>query len=189
MNEDLRWFVAGVIVLVAASTCTDPSHARDAAADYELPTQHTIEGPATVVDGDTLHVFVTPTGYVIVRLEAMDAPESKQSCAGPDGVSEPMGQRSTLALKGLVQNKIVACRLKERDKYGRQVGTCFQGGLNGPDVGRKQVRTGMAFAYRFLSKRYVHEDDEARASNLGVWQFNCQKPWDYRMDQRKNPKR
>ena len=79
-------------------------------------------GPATVVDGDTLDV-----GGTRVRLHGVDAPESGQSCVD-QGARWPCGRRATRALAGRLGGRTVVCEERDRDRYGRIVAVCRQGG-------------------------------------------------------------
>ena len=80
----------------------------------------TVSGSARVVDGDTLDV-----GAVRIRLHGVDSPESRQSCVA-GGRRWACGERATRALAGRIGGRTVAC--EERDRYGRIVAVCRDGG-------------------------------------------------------------
>ena len=54
----------------------------------------------------------------------------------------------------------------EKDKYGRLIADCFVDGYN---VNARLVYEGMALAYRRYSKKYVPEEDQAKAAKRGLW--------------------
>ncbi len=43
---------------------------------------------------------------------------------------------------------------------------------------------GLALAYRKYSKRYVPEEDEAKAAKRGLWAGEFAAPWDWRRGER-----
>ncbi|WP_235836985.1 thermonuclease family protein [Cereibacter johrii] len=130
-----------------------------------------VEGPARVIDGDTLEIE-----GVRVRLFGIDAPEHDQTCGDPDRLW-PCGSWATERLELLLGGRAVRCEGDERDRYGRLLATCE---ARGEDVGARMVREGAAVAYRRYSARYVREEARAEAEGLGVWSGPIQRPEDYR---------
>ncbi len=74
----------------------------------------------------------------------------------------------------------------KRDRYGRIVGSVI---VDGQDVNLVQVKTGMAWFYRYYQKElsaenrklYAQAEDEARANKKGLWQDkNPMPPWEWR---------
>ena len=74
----------------------------------------------------------------------------------------------------------------KRDRYGRIVGFIL---VDGQDVNLTQVKTGMAWFYRYYQKElsrenrklYAQAEDEARATKKGLWQDkNPMPPWEWR---------
>ena len=72
-----------------------------------------ISGKPRVVDGDSLKF-----GSVSVRLHGIDAPETNQTCLRA-AVSWPCGFEATAALRGLIENHLVDCTRRDKDRYGR----------------------------------------------------------------------
>jgi hypothetical protein len=42
------------------------------------------------------------------------------------------------------------------------------------------VQSGWALAFVKYSDRYADMEDEARAARAGIWQWQCERPWDWR---------
>jgi endonuclease YncB( thermonuclease family) len=104
----------------------------------------TYEGPARIVDGDTLYVQQQK-----FRLYAIDAPEKAQMCSTLKGQDYPCGQVSLTALQEHVGNNPVRCETKNKDQYGRNVGVCYLvQGKQTEDLNGWLVSNGLAVAYR-----------------------------------------
>ncbi len=74
----------------------------------------------------------------------------------------------------------------KRDRYGRIVGFVI---VDGHDVNLAQVKSGMAWFYRYDQKElsaenrrlYAKAEDQARTDRLGLWQDkNPMPPWEWR---------
>jgi endonuclease YncB( thermonuclease family)/outer membrane protein OmpA-like peptidoglycan-associated protein len=86
-----------------------------------------LEGVVTYVrDGDTLEI-----GDRAIRLQGLHAPELKE--AG--------GAKAATALRDMVLNRDVTCRLTGERSYDREIGICAR---NGEDVAINLVRAGLA---------------------------------------------
>jgi endonuclease YncB( thermonuclease family) len=129
-----------------------------------------------VADGDTITVLDSAHHQYRIRLQGIDAPEKGQA----------FGNASRKHLADLVGGKAVIVRWTKHDRYGRIVGTVF---IDDRDVDLEQVKTGMAWFYRYYQseltpedrKRYAQAEDEARAAKLGLWQDkNPMPPWEWR---------
>ena len=131
-----------------------------------------IEGPARVVDGDTIDI----AGQRI-RLEGIDAPEQSQTCSTASGETWACGRAATRALFDLVGSEAIACESTGTDKYGRMLGLCF---LDGDDINRFMVESGHAWAFVKYSSKYVTEEATARAAHIGIWQGAAMPAWDFR---------
>ncbi|ECP1499001.1 thermonuclease family protein [Salmonella enterica] len=124
-----------------------------------------------VIDGDTVSVLSGNEMYR-VRLNGIDAPESKQA----------YGQRSKQSLIALAAQKSVLVVSSKQDRYGRYLGTLMNGGLN---INAQQVEKGMAWAYRFHGKatdiNMLALENRARSSGVGLWADpNPVEPWKWR---------
>lgn len=128
-----------------------------------------------VIDGDTVSVLSGKEMYR-VRLNGIDAPESKQA----------YGQRSKQSLIALAAQKNVLVIGNKQDRYGRYLGTIMNGNLN---INAEQVKTGMAWAYRFHGKatdmNMLFLEKMARSSGVGLWADpNPVEPWKWRRSEK-----
>lgn len=138
-------------------------------------------GPVSAVsDGDTIKV-----GAVRVRLHGIDAPETAQQCALPDGKLYACGVRATNALKALIGSDTVFCAILDVDRYGRLIGRCLIGSTSGMDLGRLMVAEGWAVAYRKYSTDYVSDEARAKAARSGIWRGEFQLPEDFRKENKR----
>jgi micrococcal nuclease len=147
---------------VAMFLCLLPMWAQAA------PSSSAWHGVVTKVsDGDT--VWLQPEGDAValkLRVQGIDAPESCQ----------PGGAQATAALAAKVLNQRVEVQARERDGYGRWLGTLR---LQGQDVGAWMVQHGHAWSYRYRHNAgpYVEEEAQARSQALGLFaQPNPQEP-------------
>jgi endonuclease YncB( thermonuclease family) len=134
-------------------------------------------GRASVVDGDTIDIHGTR-----IRLEGIDAPESRQTCKVKDtGEVIRCGQKAAFYLSDMIGEHSVSCTEDGRDRYGRTLAHCE---VAGQDVSASMVRAGWALAFRRYSVEYVPQEDEARAAGAGIWATEFVPPWDWRKGQR-----
>jgi len=110
-----------------------------------------------VKDGDTVVVLVDKT-EVVVRLASIDAPEKNQ----------PFGQQSKAALSSLVFGKQIRVVTSGKDRYGRTIGTLYDGATN---VNAEMIKVGFAWRYsRFSSDIELSMlECEARTNSRGLW--------------------
>ena len=71
----------------------------------------------------------------------------------------------------------MSCEPKGTDRYGRTLAICFEAG---EDLNRLMVIDGQAVAYRQFSRRYVGEENAARAARRGIWGTEFEMPSDWR---------
>lgn len=146
-----------ILILVAIAL---PAHAAD------------LIGQARIVDGDTVEI-----GDTKIRLHGIDAPEMFQLCKDRRGRSFRCGQSSKDALQSLIGKRLIHCKGKTYDRYGRLVATCYSRGINLSD---EIVRQGWALAYRRYSKDYVSAEVEAQDAKRGMWAGEFDEPWEWR---------
>ena len=135
-----------------------------------------VAGQATVIDGDTIEIHGQR-----VRLNGIDAPESRQICAQPDGSAYRCGQVAAFALADWIGRSVVSCEPHGHDRYRRIIATCY---ARGEDMGRWMVREGHALAFRRYSLIYVPDEEAAQAAGVGLWQGRFVAPWDWRRGER-----
>ena len=133
-----------------------------------------------IIDGDTIHL----NGEKI-RFTGIDTPELKQTCVknGVDTAGlfikkkDPCGITAKQLLIDKIGSNKVKCISEGKDRYKRTLAECF---VNGESLSSYLVRSGYAFAYRKYSKKFVKDEDYAKANKLGMWAMTFQYPWDFR---------
>lgn len=158
-KRTLRYAIFSSLVLFAVS------FANGAATE-------TVQGYATVIDGDTLEI-----ADQVVRLHGIDAPEMGQRCGRRGGGDVRCGVLAANALNELTSGDMVTCRGEERDDYGRLIGNCWTGAL---DLNEAMVRAGWALAFVRYSEEFVGEERQARQQRIGIFAFFYEPPWDFR---------
>ena len=131
----------------------------------------TIGGIARVIDGDTIDI-----GGTRIRLDGIDAPESKQTCQ-LGGETVACGQRATEELIKLIGARPVECSETGKDRNQRMIAKCQVGSI---DVGTWLVERGWAVAFRKYSLEYVGAEDRARVAKQGMWAGTFALPEEYR---------
>ncbi len=131
----------------------------------------TIFGKAKVIDGDTIHINKNK-----IRLHAIDAPETNQLCNKNSKVWN-CGLESTKFLKELIGNNKIECITKGKDRYNRFIGICYKDNL---DLNSAMVLNGWAIAYRYYSKDYIEEEEEAKRDKKGIWIGDFEEPYLFR---------
>ena len=124
-----------------------------------------------VIDGDTIVL----NGEKI-RFSGIDAPEYDQDCMNGDKKIY-CGMFSKVLLTKKIGDETPKCIREGKDVYGRTLAECF---VNGESLSSFLVRQGYAFAYRKYSKKFIKDEDFAKANKLGMWAMTFQYPWDYR---------
>lgn len=155
MRGALAWSVA---VLMATGT---PALAGD------------LVGRASVIDGDTIEIHGER-----IRLEGIDAPESRQTCTIREtGAEVRCGQQSALWLADMIGEKPVSCTESGRDRYKRVLAHCT---VAGQDMGSAMVEAGWALAFVRYSREYEAQEAKARDAKAGIWQWEFVAPWEWR---------
>lgn len=128
-------------------------------------------GIASLIDGDTIELHGER-----IRLNGIDAPESRQLCEDASGTSYRFGQKAAFALADRIQQKTIRCEADKRDRYGRLIVACH---LGNEDLDAWMVSQGWVLAFRRYLVKYVPEEDDARAARRGMWQGKFQEPWEW----------
>lgn len=138
-------------------------------------------GRATVIDGDTVAIHGEH-----VRINGIDALETRQACRNRLGTSWRCGKAAAEALDGFLSaSSPLRCEYIDRDRYGRFVGNCVRAG--GKDVAAWLVSNGHALDWPLYSNgTYANEQAEAEAAKTGIWSGTFEAPWDWRAV-RRNP--
>jgi endonuclease YncB( thermonuclease family) len=131
-----------------------------------------IDGNAIVIDGDTIEIHGKR-----IRLDPIDAPESRQTCLDATETPYRCGQKSAFALADMIGRGVVSCQPKGRDRYKRIIAVCFRGDTN---LNAWMVSQGWAVAFRKYGNDYISQEDEARLARRGMWAGSFDMPWDWR---------
>ena len=127
-----------------------------------------------VIDGDTIVL----NGEKI-RFSGIDTPELKQTCIYKNQ-EVICGVFAKMLLIEKIGNKTPVCISEGKDIYKRTLAECF---IDGESLSSFLVRSGYAFAYRKYSKKFIEDEEFARANKLGLWSMKFQYPWDFRKAQ------
>jgi endonuclease YncB( thermonuclease family) len=121
----------------------------------------TIEGMATVIDGDELRV-----GDSLIRLFGIAAPD----------ISSNLGPDARLYLQGLADGQHIICTEVDRNIEEQSIAICT---IEGADLAGELLAQGLAAVYRVgapptpeereLAARYDTEEADARERKLGLW--------------------
>jgi endonuclease YncB( thermonuclease family) len=87
------------------------------------------------------------------------------------------GMTAKMLLVKKIGNNTPECISEGKDVYKRTLAECF---INGESLSSFLVRSGYAFAYRKYSKKFIKDEDFAKANKLGMWAMTFQYPWDFR---------
>lgn len=112
-----------------------------------------------IVDADTLRM--NKQDFTLVY---MDALELKQKCFDDEGKRYNCGEEARAFLQEKTKDKAVSCQILARDRFLGLFGTCQ---VNGEDLGELMVSEGWAVA---KGKRYIEQQEEARAKEVNMWQ-------------------
>ena len=145
-----------------------------------------IKGTAKVIDGDTIKIEEKK-----IRLFGIDAPEINQTCGKKNSQFYLCGQQSKFALETYIYlrditeyniNSEVTCYYKNKDRYGRILGTCYVSRPNNDliDLNKIMVLSGNAVAYLKYSKKYLKDQEIAKDKNRVIWSGEFDMPWEWR---------
>lgn len=140
---------------------------------------HQIDGRIVgITDGDTITLLEADYHQHKIRLDGIDAPESKQ----------PFGNASKRSLSDLAYNRDAVAECHKPDRYGREVCRVIVGGI---DVCQEQLRAGMAWVFtryanelpRVRRKQYTESEKQAKGERRGLWaDAQPVPPWEWRRD-------
>lgn len=167
MNR-LSTLTAALCIASSAAVAQDEAPAPPAVPVGEVTEEpispaagQTIEGMATVIDGDELRV-----GDSLIRLFGIAAPD----------ISANLGPDARLYLDGLAGGQHIVCTEVDRDRDSKSIAICT---VDGTDLATEMLAQGLAAVYRVgapptpeereLAARYDTEESDARERKLGIW--------------------
>ena len=124
----------------------------------------------SVADGDTITILDDSRTQHKIRFEHIDTPEKKQA----------FGQKAKEYLSLMIFGKTVKVQVKEKDRYGRNIGTVF---LEKKNINLEMVNAGLAWHYKKYSKdkTFAAAETEAKKKKAGLWiDDNPTPPWEFR---------
>jgi endonuclease YncB( thermonuclease family) len=143
----------------------------DATTAHPVSRLRVLEGPAYVIDGDTITIKKTQ-----VRLYGIDAPE----------LHHPYGKKAKWAMVRLCKSCRIRAEITDEDEYGRTVAKCFL--PDGRDLSEELVKQGLAIDWpKFSGGKYSHFEvagirkklwlaDARQKGHMHVWErFERQK--------------
>jgi len=124
----------------------------------------------SIADGDTITILDSSKTQHKIRLEHIDTPEKKQA----------FGAKAKQYLSSMIFGKNVKVEIKEKDRYGRYIGTVF---LEKKNINLEMIKAGLAWHYKKYSKdkTFAAAEALARKKKAGLW--NEKKPippWEFR---------
>lgn len=123
-----------------------------------------------VTDGDTLRVRIAGVGERSIRILGIDTPEvyGARECGG-DAASAAMARLAPVGSRVRLESDPTQA---DRDRYGRWLRYVSSRGL---DVGREQIRRGMAQTYVYRNdsfrrtRAYLRTEKAAQGRQRGSW--------------------
>ncbi len=144
--------------------------------------ESSIKGDIRIIDGDTIVL-----NNEKIRLQGIDAPETKQYCKAEDKKTKiPCGKIATEKLKEIIDNNKVTCNIKGTDRYSRKLGYCYAGDIN---INKEMVRRGYAVAYIQYDKSFAQDESVAKKEKLGFWNGTFERPQDWRKKSKQSRKK
>lgn len=137
---------------------------------------------ALTTDGDSLRF-----GKQEIRLFGIDAPEYRQNCRDKKDILWECGVKAHIFLKNLVEEGVIECQFRTKDRYGRWVARCFSS--SGKDLAAELIKHGLAVAYLRYTHDYAALEKRARQEKRGIWRGDFQFPtvWRYEKYRKNGP--
>jgi endonuclease YncB( thermonuclease family) len=134
----------------------------------------TIEGRASVIDGDTIDIHGER-----IRILDIDAPELDQTCSvRGGGKSWSCGQWAARALSEWLSRYSVTCETMGTDNAGRWLANCD---LAGVSIANWMAGHGWAVPNQDCACEEVRDASaHAKKTNAGIWGGEFQMPWEWR---------
>ena len=171
----------GIVAAVAAVLITTGAwwlaannrNPADAAAVRVAQAEATeFEGIGLAVSGDVLKVK-----GAVLHLAGIEAPESEQECARPDGRVWKCGEAAKDTMTRIMRGKRVVCAVASRPEPETILARCT---ADGADIADLLVRGGHVFASNELFASYASAERDAAGAGAGLWSGVAERPSEYR---------
>jgi endonuclease YncB( thermonuclease family) len=130
-----------------------------------VPSSREMQGPAVIMDGEKLRI-----GQTDLRLFGVVPPQLAAS----------FGPQARAALDALAGGQNVLCKIRDRDREGHLLATCFNAGGN--DMALDLLKRGLAVAARGsiigteLAATYASAEQTAQSQRIGLWSVSTAAP-------------
>jgi len=108
-----------------------------------------------------------------IRLDGIDAPETRQLYTHLSGHQWRCGQQATLALSDRIELR----NISDIDRNGHTIALCSQDGV---ELNRWMVGEGWAVAHQQFSRDYGAAETEVRHARRNIWSGYFVMPWGWR---------
>ena len=129
-------------------------------------------GIPKILDGDTVQF-----GKTRLQIAGIDAPQTDQLCFDKAGARWRCGIAARDHLRAQTLDKSWKCVVVRKSKHGRLLARCS---ADGEDIALQMLRDGWALASTRVSAEYRENEEEARASEAGLWSGAFVAPRDWR---------
>jgi len=130
--------------------------------------------PTKISDGDTIVL----AEIIKIRMEGIDAPESKQTCINDKGVEYSCGKLATEHLHKIIGKGKVRCEMHSYDRYGRYLMTCYK--MDGTDIHAQMIKDGYAVVSTYGPETYLAQEKYAIQNKLGFHKGKFRHPHCFR---------
>jgi len=161
--------IAASVAIQLSALETPPTSAQKAEACIPVVTEVLRGECVNVTDGDTIRVR-TADSLITVRLEGIDAPESRQDHSS----------KATKALRDLVYRKEVEVHVTGTDRYDRTLAIVKIGEVS---VNERLLADGWCWQFDQYNcdPAWAKLEETARAEKRGLWAHaNLVPPWEFR---------
>ncbi|HYX30491.1 MAG TPA: thermonuclease family protein [Pyrinomonadaceae bacterium] len=181
MRRRPTFFVLLLLTLALTGSCARKPPANVRRPSSVLASQTLTGRVVRIADGDTITLLDAANTQHRIRLQGIDAPESRQA----------FGVQSKQNLSILIFDKNVTATCDKTDQYGRLVCKIV---VDGKDINLEQVKAGMAWHYKEYENEQSPEDrelygraeDEARNARRGLWaDANPIEPGEFRREEQR----
>lgn len=170
-----RWIRSGVAILILLAAAWYLWGPAGVGLERIAPSEGS---SARAIDGDSF-TMTQSSGQATIRIEGIDAPEYRQTCARADAAPWPCGAEAFAALSALLVEPGLDCIVAAEDRFNRRIARC--GTARTPDIGAAMVARGLAIANgRGDYPPYSFEQEQAEDARRGIWQGRFDRPADWR---------